>query len=139
VSETLLRDTARALLEVDKVLAPRRRRPVMTFEVRAIAEMYANNEISISEMVSRLDRPRRTICSILRTLRLAQRRRPPNRRERAYARRRDKVVEAILAGDSLDSVKRRWDISDDVLYQILNGYRVRTGMKREVWKASFLS
>ncbi len=80
-AESALRNTARALVEVSKAQDKKRRRPVMTWEVREIARLYAEEKISIDEMEVRLQRPKLTIYGYLRTLNIERRRPPPDSRK----------------------------------------------------------
>jgi hypothetical protein len=130
-------DTCRALLELDK-LGRRKKRPYMSTELRLLAQMYADRTITLEEMAERLRRPLRSVNDMLDMC-------IPNRDRRAEKygvrdesrRRASKIVEALLRGDSWDSVGRRWGSDDAAIYYVLRMHRLRTGMSHTLWRRLF--
>lgn len=135
-AESILRDHCRALLAMEEI-APVRRRPYMTWELKEVARQYLEDEISLEEMQSRLNRPVKTINMMMRMCRDERKRRSSARVD--YPRRNAKIVEALLMGDSSDSIARRWGISEYAVYQVLWKYGVETRMPREVWRRIFFA
>lgn len=57
----------------------------------------------------------------------------------ASLRRNAKIVEAVLHGDSWESVARRWGLAERGLYEILYEHKRRVRMSASFWRQTFLS
>lgn len=125
-------------MTVQPLSTRRPRRPLMLSDLRTAKALYTQN-VSIKETARQLDRNKDVLYLAIRDLDMPRRRagqcgvRPDKRRRNA------KVVEAILYGDDVHAVMRRWEISLRVLYEILYAHKRRTRMSDEVWRKNFLS
>jgi hypothetical protein len=129
-----IRDTCAALLALEKVGRPARRR-YESWELKALARMYLNEEITLAQMAAELNRPIRSIADMLRRLDVERRRPSAAGEQQRLQRRNDKIIEAAMLGDSWEVIARRWGISDRTVYQILWEYKSATGMTRQAWKS----
>lgn len=137
VDETAIRDTCRAIVELEKVTRTRRR-PYMNWELKALAKLYADETITLKEMSDELNRAPESISQMLRMLDLEQRRQPwrcgPMQ---SLARRNAKIIDAALSGDSHAVIARRWGLGLGGVYRVLVDYRRKMGMSRAVWRRTF--
>ncbi len=114
----------------------RPRRTIMTSELRAAKQLYAQN-LPMEEIAHRLDRNKDVLYQAMRHLDIPRRKpgqtgiRPDNRRRNA------KIIDAVLYGDEFEDILRRWDISPRVMYAVLLEYRRRTRMRDDVWVKFF--
>jgi transposase-like protein len=138
-SETEFDQTCRALVALEPLIPHRSRRAYLPSEFRKLARMYTEGKLTIPEIAERLGRHEQSIYQMLRILNAGQRRQPWNAGPKFdYRRRSEKVVDAILAGDSRETIARRWGITPRQVYEIADEYRRRTGMSRNAWTAFFI-
>lgn len=136
-TETVLRDTCRAIAELEKIAKPRKT-PYAPWELKEIARLYADRKITLAEMAFRINRP---VVSVHRMIdRLGAEKREPRKGadQHGVARRNCKIVDAMMAGDGLSAVMRRWDVCERRVYEILLQYRRRTRMSKPQFRAIFL-
>ena len=136
MTEAHLRDTCLAILAIEEI-APVRRSPYETWEVKAVARQYVEGALSVAEMCAIL-RPHRASVAFVAT-RQAERgsetvARRAERVAEARARRNAKIVEAIIAGDSRDSIARRWGVSDQQIEDAVADYRAARGIRLGAWR-----
>ncbi len=132
-SPTEIRDTCAALLALEKVGRPPRRK-YMSWELKALARLYVDEKITLRQMATELNRPLRSISDMLNHLDVSRRKPRLLGEQERLKRRNDKIVEAAFRGDSWEAIARRWGISDRTVYQILWEHRHATGMTRKAWK-----
>ncbi len=132
-AETILRDTCRAILAIEKV-APVRRRPYEGWEVKAVARLYLEEKLTLREMCALISPPRTSVSFVD----LCQDARERSQASEDISRRNAKVIEAILMGDSRGSIARRWGLSQSEIHDVLLEYRGANRIPRNRWRRIFL-
>jgi hypothetical protein len=136
--ESLIRDHCQALVDLSKITNRGRRRPFMNWEVKTAAEEYLAGELTLQEIAERMNRPVSSVYNLLSIGGVLSNRLPARAGVMEFYRRRsEKVIAALLAGDSWASVCRRWDMNEGSLYEILWNYKHKTRMNHREWKRLF--
>jgi hypothetical protein len=126
----------------DSVQTPSTRRPRREFktsDMRLFKSLYLEEKLPMWEIALRMNRREDILFRAAQMLDIPRRcprlcgTRPGRQRRNA------KIVEAVLSGDSWDSVARRWGIGERGLYEVLYEHKRRVRMTTEFWRQNFLS